>query len=73
MDDWRERYLNSIQKNMNCFSEVIEDTIKEATVFHKNWSDSALKLNENTERFSKCIEENADVLDQESYNSLRTK
>lgn len=72
MDDWREQYLNSIKKNMNCFSEVIEDTIKEAPVFHKNWSDSALKLNENTERFSKSVEEIADVLDQESHNSQRT-
>lgn len=73
MDEWRERYLNKIEKNVNCFSEIIGDTIKVATDYQKNWNGSALKLNECTERFSKCVEENEDTLDQESYNSQRTK
>lgn len=73
MDEWREGYLNKIEKNVNCFSEIIIDTIKEAKDHQKNWNDSALKLNECTERFSRCVEENKDTLDQENYNSQRTK
>lgn len=74
MDEWREGYLNKIEKNVNCFSEIIKDTIKVATDrLERFWNDSALKLNECTERFSKCVEENKDTLDQENYNSQRTK